>query len=990
MSDQGDKTCPLCAEEMDLTDQQLKPCKCGYEICVWCWHHIMDMAEKDASEGRCPACRTPYDKEKIVGTGPNERLVSEINERKKSQKSKTKPSEGRKQLSSVRVIQRNLVYIVGLPLNFADEDLLQRREYFGQYGKVLKVSMSRTATGVVQQFPNNTCSVYITYGKEDEAIRCIQSVHGFVLDGRSLKACFGTTKYCHAWLRNMPCTNSDCLYLHEVGSQEDSFTKDEIMSAYTRVQQITGATSNLARRSGSMLPPPPLDYSYDSSASALMKGSTNPSTVGFSCKGSPPNGSSSRSAALPAAASWGTRASNQPPSITSKPKPMADTVASTVGFPVAVTTTIQSSAAVGDIKAAWDEDGQSINSKAKPDLMRPSKQHDRGDSRPIMSEKASINDSGDSTELPKDWETVDETRSTLYPETSSVRKTDSGARSETSMAMTRSSSMFPENSAVKSPKGQKHVDQYGQSLASTACKPAANGLSVSREVKDSKMNPQTRAVSSSVCELEKDLVSFDNQRLSDPEVVSRTSYFPSTVNSVQAADDSWPIPSQHSDALDVKGDPLFLDSRNGDRLMRNMSCDSIMGNGYPEKLTNNISTMLDRTGEHKLLPPVQGEGKHWGILQCESDGNGNAAPDTRENSIISDILSLDLDSWDESLTSPQHLAKLLGNTGTQTSSLKMSNSWKAQNKKQSKFSFARQEESMNHEFDVDNSLIGLGQMPRNHPFNHDLLENRNAYMDKHGPSNGFSTSIVDESNNFMGFPSSNFPGPRAQISAPPGFTVPNRAPPPGFSSHERTDHTFGSMLGSQLLDTPSLHRSSYHAPPMAGSMTDIELIDPAILAVGKGRFQGGLNNNSNHPGLDLRSNFQQQLGMFENEARLQILMQRSQTQQQHQNIRYGADHGNSFSTGPESYGISSRMADQLQMNGNQSAFAKLSQSQSRNGHWDNHNSSWNEVAGGNSMGMAELLRNERLGLNKFYTAGYEDSKYQMPSSGDLYNRTFEM
>lgn len=28
---------------------------------------------------------------------------------------------------------------------------------------------------------------YITYSKEEEAIRCIQSVHGFVLDGRSLK-----------------------------------------------------------------------------------------------------------------------------------------------------------------------------------------------------------------------------------------------------------------------------------------------------------------------------------------------------------------------------------------------------------------------------------------------------------------------------------------------------------------------------------------------------------------------------------------------------------------------------------------------------------------------------------------------------------------------------------------------------------------------------------------------------------------------------------
>lgn len=31
----------------------------------------MDMAEKDATEGRCPACRTPYDKDRIVGLEAN-------------------------------------------------------------------------------------------------------------------------------------------------------------------------------------------------------------------------------------------------------------------------------------------------------------------------------------------------------------------------------------------------------------------------------------------------------------------------------------------------------------------------------------------------------------------------------------------------------------------------------------------------------------------------------------------------------------------------------------------------------------------------------------------------------------------------------------------------------------------------------------------------------------------------------------------------------
>lgn len=34
---------------------------------------------------------------------------------------------------------------------------------------------------------NGYDSRYITYAKEEEAVRCIQSVHGFILDGKALK-----------------------------------------------------------------------------------------------------------------------------------------------------------------------------------------------------------------------------------------------------------------------------------------------------------------------------------------------------------------------------------------------------------------------------------------------------------------------------------------------------------------------------------------------------------------------------------------------------------------------------------------------------------------------------------------------------------------------------------------------------------------------------------------------------------------------------------
>ncbi|PKA51909.1 CCR4-NOT transcription complex subunit 4 [Apostasia shenzhenica] len=277
-------------------------------ICVWCWHHIMELAEKEETEGRCPACRTPYDKERIVGMAAScERFAAE--NKQKNQKGKARAStEPRKHLSTVRVIQRNLVYIIGLPVNLCDENLLERKEYFGQYGKILKVSISRTTSSTNQQSSNTSVfSVYITYGREEEAVRCIQAVHNYILAGKPLRACFGTTKYCHAWLRNVNCSNPDCLYLHELGSQEDSFTKDEIISTYTRSRLPHIPSCNLQRRAGNMLPPSEDWFNSGStSASHSVKSVSNVSTGQLKVA----NGCFRKPAILPAAAYWGVSTSN--------------------------------------------------------------------------------------------------------------------------------------------------------------------------------------------------------------------------------------------------------------------------------------------------------------------------------------------------------------------------------------------------------------------------------------------------------------------------------------------------------------------------------------------------------------------------------------------------------------------------------------------------------------------------------------------------------
>ena len=42
------------------------------------------------------------------------------------------------------------------------------------------------------------------------------------------RASFGTTKYCNAFIKGIPCTNPDCLYLHEEAPKEDCFLRDEM------------------------------------------------------------------------------------------------------------------------------------------------------------------------------------------------------------------------------------------------------------------------------------------------------------------------------------------------------------------------------------------------------------------------------------------------------------------------------------------------------------------------------------------------------------------------------------------------------------------------------------------------------------------------------------------------------------------------------------------------------------------------------------------
>uniref|UniRef100_A0A4W3K9X4 CCR4-NOT transcription complex subunit 4 n=1 Tax=Callorhinchus milii TaxID=7868 RepID=A0A4W3K9X4_CALMI len=217
--------CPLCMEPLEIDDINFFPCTCGYQICRFCWHRI-----RTDENGLCPACRKPYPEDPAVYKPLSQEELQRIKIEKKQKQNerKQKISENRKHLASVRVVQKNLVFVVGLSQRLADPEVLKRPEYFGKFGKIHKVVINNSTSYAGSQGPS--ASAYVTYIRSEDALRAIQCVNNVVVDGRTLKASLGTTKYCSYFLKNMQCPKPDCMYLHELGDEAASFTKEEMQA----------------------------------------------------------------------------------------------------------------------------------------------------------------------------------------------------------------------------------------------------------------------------------------------------------------------------------------------------------------------------------------------------------------------------------------------------------------------------------------------------------------------------------------------------------------------------------------------------------------------------------------------------------------------------------------------------------------------------------------------------------------------------------------
>lgn len=115
-------------------------------------------------------------------------------------------------LATLRVVQKNLLFVVGMSNRLANDEW---RKEFAKFGKIIKMVINGT-------------SAYVTYTRAEDAVAAIKVLNeannaiklagssasltmrttgGVLLNSAlsSLRASLGTTKYCTHWLKGQAC-----------------------------------------------------------------------------------------------------------------------------------------------------------------------------------------------------------------------------------------------------------------------------------------------------------------------------------------------------------------------------------------------------------------------------------------------------------------------------------------------------------------------------------------------------------------------------------------------------------------------------------------------------------------------------------------------------------------------------------------------------------------------------------------------------------------
>ena len=129
-----------------------------------------------------------------------------------------------------RIIKKNLIHAHGFPKSLSKLEILKSYEYFGQHGTILNSILIKKVNSNTNK---STFSVYITFSDEKEAAIAILCVDSLIIEGKIVRAFYGTTKYCKYFLNNVACPNEHkCIFLHKLVTDEDIIINNDTKFSY--------------------------------------------------------------------------------------------------------------------------------------------------------------------------------------------------------------------------------------------------------------------------------------------------------------------------------------------------------------------------------------------------------------------------------------------------------------------------------------------------------------------------------------------------------------------------------------------------------------------------------------------------------------------------------------------------------------------------------------------------------------------------------------
>eukprot|EP00347_Sterkiella_histriomuscorum_P000504 403375596 len=131
-------------------------------------------------------------------------------------------------LLKFRIVQENLLYVIGIPEKYADENLLASQRYFGLYGEVKKIRINRCPKDSYE----GQCAIYVWYSHPIQVAVAIKCLSGLKFGTKgALKCSYGTSKYCANFLKDSYCeafeSEKSCPFLHYLERRRDKVIEDD-------------------------------------------------------------------------------------------------------------------------------------------------------------------------------------------------------------------------------------------------------------------------------------------------------------------------------------------------------------------------------------------------------------------------------------------------------------------------------------------------------------------------------------------------------------------------------------------------------------------------------------------------------------------------------------------------------------------------------------------------------------------------------------------